>query len=68
MAMNWQLIVVVALVAVAGAYVAWRNWREWANSKKGGCGGGCGCASAKPAADQAVLVEQLTVRKRDGAN
>jgi hypothetical protein len=67
MTMNWQLIVVFTLVAVAGACVAWRNWREWTNSKKGSCGGGCGCASAKPAADRPVLIEQLSVRKRDSA-
>ena len=65
MSMNWQLALVFALVALAAAYVAWHNWREWTSAKKGGCGGGCGCA-AKPAqaADQPVMIEQLSVRER----
>ena len=63
--MSWQEIVVLALVVVAAVYVARQTWREWAGAKKGGCGGGCGCASAKPAANEPALVEQLTVRKRE---
>jgi hypothetical protein len=69
MSMSWQLVVVFALVALAAAYVAWHTRCEWTSAKKGRCGGGCGCA-AKPAqaADQPVMIEQLSVRERKPVN
>ena len=63
--MGWQLAIVIVLVTLSGIYVGWRNWREWSDAKKGGCGGGCGCAVKPQAkADEPILIEQLTVRKR----
>jgi hypothetical protein len=66
--MEPQLIAVLALVAVATAYLLRRSIRTWAGTKKGGCGGGCGCARAAQVADPAkdlfIPSDQLTVRKR----
>ena len=64
--MDWQIGLTFAGVALAGAYLARAAWRTW-HPKPGGCGGGCGCATAvPPAAERITLIpaEQLTVRRR----
>ena len=68
MNVDWQVIAVLVIVAVAAAYLARVTWRSWRGSKTG-CGGGCGCAAKAPAAEkngQAALVttDQLTARLR----
>jgi hypothetical protein len=45
--MDLQLAIVAMLIAVAALYIALQVWRTWAGSKKGGCGGGCGCSAAE---------------------
>jgi hypothetical protein len=65
--MDWQLVVVGLAVAAALGYLVRQSWRTWA-ARKGGCGGGCGCAKA-PAeeANGTVTIipsEQLTRRLR----
>jgi hypothetical protein len=64
--MQWQLIPVTALVALAGSYIAWRSWRTW-HPPKNGCGGSCGCAKEAPAAEATpanlIPPEQLTMRQ-----
>ncbi|MFL5245909.1 MAG: FeoB-associated Cys-rich membrane protein [Gemmataceae bacterium] len=59
--MDWQLPVVLLIVAAAAAYVARITWRAWVGSKTGGCGGGCGCAN-KPAEAKAQTI-QLGIRR-----
>jgi len=44
-----QLAIVAVLIAAAALYIALRMWRTWAVSKKGGCGGGCGCGGRERA-------------------
>jgi hypothetical protein len=65
--LNWQLISVVVLVALAGGYIAWKSWRTW-HPPKGGCGGSCGCAKQSSTAESAppnlIPADQLTVRQR----
>ncbi len=48
--MDWQLITVVVVLALAVGYVARSAWRTWFGpAGKGGCASGCGtCASATP--------------------
>ena len=65
--MTLQTIVVLVIVAGAVAYLASRNLRMF-RRKGGGCGGGCGCSSAKKADDAATSViplQELTIRKSD---
>lgn len=64
--MEWQAGIVVACVVLAVVYIARATWRTW-HPKPGGCGGGCGCATAvPPAAERITLIpaDQLTVRRR----
>jgi len=68
--MNWQLFIVLVLVALAATYLLRQHWRTWAGTKSGGCGGGCSCPSKANAANDAqstplIPVEQLTVRRRN---
>lgn len=53
--MDWQLPIVLGLVAAAAAYLGWQSWRSW-HPSRGKCGG-CGCISKsdKPTAAQALL-------------
>jgi hypothetical protein len=63
--MDWQLVAVVPIVALAGGYLLRRTWRAW-GGRKAGCGGGCGCKA--PAADRAVTfipAESVALRPRD---
>ncbi len=64
--MQWQLIPVAVLVALAGSYVAWKSWRTW-RPPKSGCGGSCGCAKKAPAAEappsNLIPADQLTLRQ-----
>ena len=64
--MDWQLVIVIACVAAAVAYVARATWRTW-HPKPGACGGGCGCAKPAPPAEseaRLIPVEQVTLRRR----
>jgi hypothetical protein len=63
--MNWQLVLVVLFVAAASAYLLRQVWRSLRGGKSA-CGGGCGCASAKPAPGESLISsEQLTIRLRN---
>jgi hypothetical protein len=65
--MDWQLLIVLVVVSVAGAYVARATWRTWRGAKSG-CGGGCACPGGKaasPAGDargNLISPEQVTLR------
>jgi hypothetical protein len=64
---NWQLPLVLLIVAVAAAYLVRQVWRSWRGARSG-CGGGCGCAkNAPPAGGHLTLIpaDQLTLRRRD---
>lgn len=52
---NWQLVVTLALVAVAAAYLGWRGWRML-RRRGGGCGSACGGCGGEER-DQKVIVE-----------
>jgi hypothetical protein len=63
---DWQVIVVLACVVVAAAYVVRAAWRTW-RPKASGCDGGCGSGCAAPAdASRVTLIpaDQITVRRR----
>jgi hypothetical protein len=68
--LDGQLFLVLALVAVAVAYLARQTWRSWRGGRSG-CGSGCGScrnSAAAPRGDgQATLIpaEQLTLRRKD---
>jgi hypothetical protein len=67
---DWQIFLVLAVVAAAAAYLGRQAWRTWRASKTG-CAGGCGCGTkAAPAAksDGVTLIpaDQLTLRRRTG--
>lgn len=67
--MNWQLPIVILIVAVAAAYLGVQTWRSW-TGRKAGCGkGSCGCGKPKENATDGVEIlipaGQLTVRRRD---
>lgn len=59
--MDWQLWLVMGIVAAAGVYLARQTWRLW-TARKGGCGG-CGCAKSPPS-NAPTLIEQLTLRRK----
>jgi hypothetical protein len=66
--MDWQLPLVVVIVAGAAGYLSRQAWRTW-SGKKSGCGGGCGCGkTGAPSTSNgsAALIppEQLTLRHR----
>lgn len=47
--MDWQLTVVVAVLAVSLVYLARASWRTWFTSSKTGCTSGCGkCSTPQP--------------------
>ena len=60
---SWQLIVVSLIVVAAAGYLVRRSWRSWRFPGRG-CGGSCGCGSAKPEENKVHFVpaEQLTLR------
>ena len=72
MGTEFQLLLAVGLVALAGVYVAYRSWREWTAKGKGGCGGGCGCANTRKADTTAsttfVPAGELSIRKKTDNN
>ena len=72
MNLDWQVLLVLAVVAAAAAYLGRQAWRTWRGSKTG-CGGGCGCgtkttAAAKPNGVTLIPAEQLTLRRRSGGS
>ncbi len=60
MTVDWQLLLVIPIVAVAVCYLARQTWRTW-SGKKSGCRG-CGCKASPAAQGEVIPVEQLTVR------
>ena len=67
--MNWQLPIVILIVAGAAGYLGLQTWRSW-TGRKAGCGkGSCGCGAAKEkaSAGSEVLIPsgQLTLRRRE---
>ena len=60
---SWQLVMVGLIVAGAAAYLVRRSWRSWRFPSQG-CGGSCGCESAKPEENKVHFIpaEQLTLR------
>jgi hypothetical protein len=62
---NWQLPLVLLIVAVAAVYLVRQVWR----GARSGCGGGCGCGkSAAPAPGGNVTLipaDQLKIRRPD---
>jgi hypothetical protein len=69
--MDWQMSIVVVLIAAAAVYVGRTSWRTWL-PPKGQCGGGCGChQQATNKSDALIPSDQLTVRlgnKGDASN
>lgn len=63
--MDPQLIAVALIITAAAAYVLRRTIRTWVGTKKGSCGGGCGCARVAERADPELKdVIQIQVRKK----
>jgi len=68
--MNWQMLAVIVLVAVAAGYLLRQHWRAATGRKAGGCAGGCSCPSKSTVAangTEAPLIapEQITLRRRN---
>lgn len=61
--MYWQWLIVAICVALAAAYVGRAVWRIL-RPKAGGCGGGCGCATAQEPKDTLIPADQITLRRR----
>ena len=66
--MDWQLPIVILIVAGAACYLGVQTWRSW-TGRKAGCGkGSCGCGKPQEnAAEKAEILipaGQLTVRRR----
>jgi hypothetical protein len=67
--MDWQLFVVIGIVATAVLYLGRQVWTTW-QARKSGCGGGCHCSSTAPSnsgkdnAEHLIPLEQLTLRRR----
>jgi hypothetical protein len=63
--LDWQLLLTLAVVALAAVYLAWRGWTAWRQSQRG-CGG-CGCGKAPETGGEQVKIvpsEELRVRRR----
>jgi hypothetical protein len=57
MSFDVQLIIVLALIALAAAYVLRASFKTWFGTKAG-CGSGCGkCAAQPPASPQKGRIE-----------
>lgn len=63
--MNWQLLLVAAIVACAVLYLGRQTWRTW-RGRKAGCGGSCDCGSKSGGKNQVTVIhtEQLQLRPR----
>ena len=63
MSSDWEMVMVGLMVAGAASYLVRRSWRSWRFPSQG-CGGSCGCESAKPEENKVHFVpaEQLTLR------
>lgn len=62
--MDYQLIIAMALVAGAGAYLIYRSISVWTRSRSG-CGGSCGCKPAANEAQSLIPVESLRTLRKD---
>jgi hypothetical protein len=67
--MEWQLYIVVLVIAVAVLYLGWSALRAWKGAKTG-CAHGCGCKPKEAdmaSGGSAVLipVDQITLRRRE---
>ncbi len=71
MFLDWQVLLVLAVVAAAACYLARQAYRTW-RASKAGCGGGCGCGTKTTGAKQPdvtlIPTEQLTVRRHPGGS
>lgn len=56
MTIDWQNLVVLAFVAVAGSYLARQAWATVTRKKAGACGS-CGCCPASATADSKQVVQ-----------
>ena len=68
--MDWQLAIVVMIVAAASFYLGRRGWRTWFG-RKAGCGGSCSCTNTSasgnstPSETPVVLIppDQIHLRR-----
>lgn len=56
--LDWQSLVVLAIVVAAGLYLARQAWITFAQKKSGACGSCSSCPASEPAQDRQVI--QLT--------
>jgi hypothetical protein len=61
--MDWQMIVALAVVTIAAAFILVRVLRSWRGTKSA-CGGSCGCAKPAEAQPKLIAPDQLVIRKR----
>jgi hypothetical protein len=67
---DWQLPLVLLIVALAVVYLGRQAWRSWRGSRSG-CGGGCGCSKNSPGPTRAegnvtlIPADQLRLRRKD---
>jgi hypothetical protein len=69
MTFDWQLLITLAIVAVAAFYVARSFWRSL-HPKSGSCGG-CGCskpASGTPNQGQLISSQSIQLRRARSSN
>lgn len=61
--MDWQLPIVLLIVATAAIYLTRQTWRSLSGKK--GCKSGCGCGPKAAETGQEVLIpaDQLTIRR-----
>jgi hypothetical protein len=57
---DWQNIIVIVCIALAGGYLAARAWRVIAGTKLGGCGTCGSCESNQPSAKPFLSIESIS--------
>jgi hypothetical protein len=62
--MNWQLLIVLMLIAAAALYLGRVSWRMWRG--RGQCAGGCDCGAkaTAPRAETFIPSTSLQVKGR----
>jgi hypothetical protein len=63
MTINWQLLVVIAVIAGAGMYLVRSLWL-WLRPKARACGGSCGCGEQTKVSTPDQLISVGSVRRR----
>jgi hypothetical protein len=66
---DWQMLLVVPIVAAAAGYLGRQAWRSWRGGRSG-CGGGCcgknsPASAARPAQMTLIPADQLILRRKD---